>query len=277
MPIWIPVDFMKRLRADQALFDRGLVESREQAKKLIMAGSVRINGTPLNKAGSQISPDDILEIDAPPRYVSRGGEKLQHALDHFEVRPEGWFCLDLGSSTGGFTDCLLQSGAARVHAVDVGTNQLAWKLRNDARVVVMEQTNARQLGPSDMAGEFQPADLTVIDCSFISLRLILPAAQRLTRPGGRIIALIKPQFEAGKEEVDRGKGVIRDPSIHERVLGELRSFAQVNLGMHWTGHTPSPILGPAGNREFLALLSLPACTESVEESAGSTRISSAPA
>jgi len=167
---------------------------------------------------------------------------------------KGWVALDLGASTGGFTDCLLQHGAARVFAIDVGRGQLAWKLRQDARVVVMEKTNARGLTPDRMPTPFAPADLAVIDCSFISLRKILPAAIALLHPAGRIVALIKPQFEAGKAEADRGRGVIRDPEIHGRVLKELQEFVLARPGLIWRGMVESPLAGPAGNKEFLALI-----------------------
>jgi len=166
----------------------------------------------------------------------------------------GMTAVDLGASTGGFTDCLLQRGAARVYAVDVGQGQLAWKLRQDPRVVVMEKTNARTLTPAQFSAPYTPAELAVIDCSFISLRKILPPAIALLQPSGKILALIKPQFEAGKAEADRGAGVIRDPAVHARVLDELRQFVVAELGAGWRGVVESPILGPAGNREFLVLI-----------------------
>jgi 23S rRNA (cytidine1920-2'-O)/16S rRNA (cytidine1409-2'-O)-methyltransferase len=180
--------------------------------------------------------------------------KLEHALHHFQTEVTGRQALDLGASTGGFTDCLLQHGAARVYAVDVGRGQLAWKLRGDPRVVVMEKTNARNLTLEHMPAGYSPADLAVIDCSFISLTKILPAAVALLKTAGKIIALIKPQFEAGKAEVDRGRGVITDAAIHERVLAELAGFVAGRGGLHWCGVTASPLLGPAGNKEFLVLI-----------------------
>ena len=242
------------LRLDQALVERGLCESREKAKRAVMAGLVRINGGLARKPSDAIKPDDQIELAAPEKYVSRGGLKLEHALEHFDVEVAGQTAIDIGASTGGFTDCLLQRGAARVYAVDVGQGQLAWKLRRDPRVVVMEKTNARQLTPASFPLPFTPADLAVIDCSFISLQKILPAAVALLRRSGKIVALIKPQFEAGKAEADRGAGVITDPAIHERVLEELKQYAGGLPGWQWRGVTPSPILGPAGNKEFLVLI-----------------------
>ena len=242
-------------RLDQALVERGHCESREKAKRAVMAGLVKINGRPARKPSDTIQPGDELTLVAREKFVSRGGLKLEHALRHFQLDPAGMTAIDVGASTGGFTDCLLQSGAAKVHAVDVGRGQLAWKLRRDPRVVVMEKTNARQLGPAHFPPPFAPVDLVVIDCSFISLRKILPPAVALLRPSGRIIALIKPQFEAGKAEADKGAGVITDPAIHERVLRELREFVAVaNPALRWRGVTESPLLGPAGNKEFLVLI-----------------------
>lgn len=241
-------------RLDQELVDRGLCESREKAKRAIMAGQVRVNGQVARKASEKASAVDHLELEQSEKFVSRGGYKLEHALSHFHAEVEGRTAIDLGASTGGFTDCLLQSGAAKVYAVDVGQGQLAWRLRRDPRVVVMEKTNARELTPSRFPPPFTLADWLVIDCSFISLRKILPAAIALLRPSGKIIALIKPQFEAGRTEAARGAGVIRDPEIHSRVLSELREFAGSLPGIRWQGVTESPLLGPAGNKEFLALL-----------------------
>jgi 23S rRNA (cytidine1920-2'-O)/16S rRNA (cytidine1409-2'-O)-methyltransferase len=241
-------------RLDQALVERGLCESRERAKRAVLAGQVRINHQSAHKPSDTVKPGDELTLDAGEKYVSRGGHKLEHALRFFQLDVTGLTALDLGASTGGFTDCLLQHGAARLFAVDVGRGQLAWKLRQDPRVIVMEKTNARQLTAAQMPPAFVPADLAVIDCSFISLRNILPAAIDLLRPDGKIIALIKPQFEAGKAEADKGRGVIRDPSVHERVLNELREFVRAQPGLRWQGVVESPLLGPAGNKEFLALI-----------------------
>ena len=241
-------------RLDQALVERGLCESREKAKRAIMAGEVRVRGQVARKPSEAVGAEDQLELARPEKFVSRGGYKLEHALDHFRLDVHGLTALDLGASTGGFTDCLLQRGVARVYAVDVGRGQLAWKLRRDSRVVVMEKTNARELTAARFPQPFAPADLAVIDCSFISLRKILPPTIALLRAGGKIIALIKPQFEAGKAEADRGAGVIRDPEVHERVLREIKGFVAAQPILAWRGATESPILGPAGNKEFLALI-----------------------
>jgi len=268
-----PVDFMTRL--DQALVERGFCESREKAKRTILAGQVRVNGQSARKPSDPVRPDDALALEAGEKYVSRGGHKLEHALRHFQLDVAGWVALDLGASTGGFTDCLLQHGAAKVFAVDVGRGQLAWKLRQDPRVVVMEKTNARLLTPEKIFSPGAPAscrhagaeanpagkmpalpgvDLITIDCSFISLRKIMPAAVPLLKPDGKIVALIKPQFEAGKAEADKGRGVIRDAAIHERVLKELQNFVAEQSGLCWRDVVESPLLGPAGNKEFLVLI-----------------------
>lgn len=241
-------------RLDQALVGRGLCESREQAKRLILAGQVRVKGQPALKPSQPVGANDPLEILAPARFVSRGGYKLAHALEQFGLSVSGLTALDVGASTGGFTDCLLQAGAARVYAVDVGRGQLAWKLRRDPRVVVMERINARYLRPEHFPQPFEPLDLAVVDCSFISLRKILPAIVALLRPNAKIVALIKPQFEAGKRDADRSAGVIRDPAVHERVLRELREFVCGQLHLLWRDLTESPLPGPAGNKEFLVLL-----------------------
>ena len=241
------------LRLDQALVDRGLCDSREKAKRAILAGLVRVNEQLARKPSDPVAEDDQIGLDAPEKFVSRGGFKLEHALDHFKIDVAGLTAVDFGASTGGFTDCLLQRGAAKVFAVDVGHGQLAWKLRRDKRVVVMEKTNARELTAAKMPQPFVPADLAVIDCSFISLRKIIPAAVALLKSCAKIVALIKPQFEAGKKEADKGAGVIRDAEIHERVLRELQSFAE-ERELQWRGVVESPLLGPAGNKEFLALI-----------------------
>ena len=238
-------------RLDQELVERGLCDSRERAKRHILAGQVRINGQSAHKPSDAVKPADTLTLDAPEKFVSRGGHKLEHALEHFQVAVAGLTVLDLGASTGGFTDCLLQRGAARVFAVDVGQGQLAWKLRTDPRVVVLEKTNARYLKPEQFPS---PADLVVVDCSFISLKKILPPAVPLLKPEGRIVALIKPQFEAGKAEADKGRGVITDAAVHQRVLAELEEFVAAQTGLCWRGVVESPLLGPAGNKEFLTLI-----------------------
>jgi 23S rRNA (cytidine1920-2'-O)/16S rRNA (cytidine1409-2'-O)-methyltransferase len=238
-------------RLDQALVERALCDSRERAQRLILAGVVRLNGQTARKPSDRVKPGDEITVDAPEKFVSRGGHKLEHALEHFQLAVTGLTALDLGASTGGFTDCLLQRGAKKIFAVDVGRGQLAWKLRCDPRVVVMEKTNARFLQPEDFPA---PADLVVVDCSFISLKKILPAAGPLLQPDGKIVALIKPQFEAGKKEADRGRGVITDPAVHERVLAELKEFVTAQAGLCWRGVVESPLLGPAGNKEFLMLI-----------------------
>jgi 23S rRNA (cytidine1920-2'-O)/16S rRNA (cytidine1409-2'-O)-methyltransferase len=260
------------IRLDQALVERGLCESRERAKRAILAGQVRVNNQTARKASDSVKSEDQISLDAPEKFVSRGGHKLEHALKHFQLDVAGTIAVDLGASTGGFTDCLLQNGAAKVFAVDVGQGQLAWKLRKDRRVVVMEKTNARHLKLEQMPKTFSPADLAVIDCSFISLRKILPTAFALLKSNGKIIALVKPQFEADKAEADKGRGVITDSAVHERVLKELENFVGgfgragsplPAVGAHgvtrptllvWRGVTESPLLGPAGNKEFLVLI-----------------------
>lgn len=242
------------IRVDQALVDRGICESREKAKRAIMAGQALINGQPARKPSDAVSDADQLALAVAEKFVSRGGHKLEHALQHFQLEVSGLTAIDLGASTGGFTDCLRQADAAKIYAVDVGHGQLAWKLRNDPHVVVMEKTNARHLTPDRMPPPFSLADLVVIDCSFISLRKILPPAVALLRPTGKIVALIKPQFEAGKEEADKGAGVITDPAVHERIIHELEEFVSQTGQLTWCGVTESPLLGPAGNKEFLVLI-----------------------
>ncbi len=242
------------MRLDQALVQRGLLESREKAQRAILAGQVRLNGQVGRKSSDKVKDGDAVELVAKDRFVSRGGHKIEHALTHFQINPAGLTCIDIGSSTGGFTDCLLQHGATRVYAVDVGKGQLAWTLRQDPRVVVMEGMNARFLTAAAFGPEFSGAELIVADCSFISLRKVLPPVIALLKPGGRIAALIKPQFEAGREEASRGAGVITDPVVHERVIRELHEFAETELNLRWSGLTESPLLGPAGNKEFLVLL-----------------------
>ncbi len=244
---------MKR-RVDVALVERGLCESREKAQRAIMAGQVRLNEQVVRKPSESVRDADQLSVAGGDAYVSRGGLKLEHGLQHFALDVTGWIAADLGASTGGFTDCLLQRGAARVYAVDVGHGQLAWKLRQDPRVVVMEKTNARVLTPALFPAPFFPLDLVVADCSFISLRKIFPPAIALLKPAGKVVALIKPQFEAGRAEADRGAGVITDPAVHQRVLDELARHVTGELGQHWQGVVESPLLGPAGNKEFLVLI-----------------------
>jgi len=238
---------MKKLRADQLLVTRGLAESRTRAQALIMAGAVFSGEKKIAKPGDTLAEDAPLEVrgkDHP--WVSRGGIKLDHALSHFGLDVTGAIALDVGSSTGGFTDVLLTRGAEKVYAVDVGTNQLAWKLRQDDRVVVHEQTNARTLDRSIIP---EPVDIIVCDASFIGLAKVLEAPLKLARPGAKLVALIKPQFEAGREEVGKG-GVVRDPVVHDRVCAQARAWVE-SQGWAVLGITPSPITGPEGNVEFL--------------------------
>jgi len=238
---------MKKLRADQLLVSRGLAESRTRAQALIMAGAVFSGERKLAKAGDMLAEDAPLEVrgkDHP--WVSRGGIKLDHGLTHFAFDVTGAVALDVGSSTGGFTDVLLSRGAAKVYAVDVGTNQLAWKLRQDPRVIVLEQTNARHLTVEQVP---EPVDIVVCDASFIGLAKVLEAPLKLAKAGAKLVALIKPQFEAGRDEVGKG-GVVRDPAVHERVSAEAAEWAR-SQGWDVLGITPSPITGPEGNVEFL--------------------------
>jgi 23S rRNA (cytidine1920-2'-O)/16S rRNA (cytidine1409-2'-O)-methyltransferase len=236
-----------RQRLDDALVERGLAENRSRAQALIMASDILVNGLPVTRAGASVRSVDELSLRAPPRFVSRGGEKLDHALTAFGIEVGGLIAADFGASTGGFTDCLLQRGAARVYAIDVGYGQLARRLRADPRVVVIERTNVRYL-----ASLPERIDLVTIDVSFIGLSLVLPTARNLLSERGRIVALIKPQFEAGRANVGRG-GVVRDPRVHRKVLEEQFSTA-AELGLGITGLTASPLRGPAGNIEFLAAL-----------------------
>jgi 23S rRNA (cytidine1920-2'-O)/16S rRNA (cytidine1409-2'-O)-methyltransferase len=234
-----------KLRLDRLLLSRSLVESREKAQALIMAGEVLVNGQKATKPG-QLTPEDAgIELLARPLYVSRGGLKLAAALDHFGINPTGMVCLDIGASTGGFTDALLQSGATRVHAVDVGSGQLAWSVRTNQRVVVHEGVNARELEPAEIG---EPVNLLVCDVSFISVTLILPAAVRLLQPDGQLVILIKPQFEVGKGQVGKG-GIVRDPALHQAACDKVSQAVQ-DLGFQ-TAIMDSPILGAEGNKEFL--------------------------
>ena len=244
---------MPRQRVDQMLVDRGLVESRARAQALILAGLVYAGDRRVEKAGQTLADDAALAVkgrDHP--WVSRGGVKLQGGLDHFGWDVAGAVALDVGASTGGFTDVLLTRGAARVYAVDVGHGQLAWKLRSDPRVVVLERVNARHLDGSHVP---ENVDLAVCDASFISLAKVLETPLKFVRPGGRLLALIKPQFEAGHGEVGKG-GVVRDPTIHERVCAEARAWLEAR-GWAVEGVTTSPIKGPEGNVEFLIGASAP--------------------
>ena len=239
-------------RLDVLLVSLGLAESRAKAQATIMAGEVYVNGQKADKSGMEVDITSNVEVrgSACP-YVSRGGLKLEKALKNFGVDPTGYVCSDSGASTGGFTDCLLQQGASKVFAIDVGYGQLAWKIRNDPRVVVMERTNIRYVTPEDLG---QPLDLSVIDVSFISLSLVLPVVKTLLKPTGQVLCLIKPQFEAGKDKVGK-KGVVRDAAVHEEVLQNFISLAK-SLDFTIRNLTFSPVKGPEGNIEFLAHLSL---------------------
>lgn len=239
---------MAKTRLDVALVERGLAETRAAAQRLVMAGLVFSGERRLEKAGQGVGADTALEVRGQPHpYVSRGGLKLEKALDHFAVPVTGRIALDVGSSTGGFTDCLLQRGVAKVHAVDVGTNQLAWKLRSEPRVVSMEKTNMRDVTRAQIQ---DPIDLIVCDASFIGLRTVLPAALALAAPGAHLVALIKPQFEVGKGRVGKG-GIVREPELHEEVCATISQWLAEQPGWRVLGVTESPITGAEGNREFL--------------------------
>jgi 23S rRNA (cytidine1920-2'-O)/16S rRNA (cytidine1409-2'-O)-methyltransferase len=234
-------------RLDILVHDRGIAPSREKARAMIMAGEILVDGTRADKPGMQIAETSLITSTAKPRFVSRGGEKLAAALDQFPISAADRLCADVGASTGGFTDCLLQNGARRIYAIDVGYGQIALPLRDDPRVIVMERTNARHIESLD-----EKVELVTIDASFISLRLLLPAIVKWLTPTADVIPLIKPQFEAGPHDVGKG-GVVRDPAIHQRVITEVLSFAQ-GIGLHPAGLITSPLKGPAGNIEFLAWL-----------------------
>ena len=239
-------------RLDILLVSLGLCESRSKAQATIMAGEVFVNDQKADKAGTEGDITSKIEVRGSScPYVSRGGLKLEKALRDFGVDPTGFVCSDSGASTGGFTDCLLQQGAKKVFAIDVGYGQLAWKIRSDPRVVTMERTNIRYVTPEDLG---EPLDLSVVDVSFISLKLVLPVIQKLLKPTGQVLCLIKPQFEAGKEKVGK-KGVVREPAVHEEVLRNFISLVQA-LGFTLRNLTFSPVKGPEGNIEFLAHLSM---------------------
>ncbi len=240
----------EKVRLDQLLVARGLYESREKAQRAIMAGEVTVGERIVDKAGTRITDDSLISVKTAERYVGRGGLKLEAALAHFAVDPSGATCLDIGASTGGFTDCLLQHGAARVWAIDVGHSQLDWKIRSDPRVIVREKLNARNLSRDDIP---DPIAVCVIDVSFISLSLILPPAAALLSNGGVIISLIKPQFELRKEQVGRG-GVVRDAALHAEAVEKIRGVVGALPHLRWDGVIESPILGGEGNKEFLACL-----------------------
>ena len=254
---------MRKTRLDLLLMERGLAESRAKAQAIIMAGQVRVNGQVADKSSTSFLPDVQVDVDSGPRFVSRGGEKLLGALETFAVNPGGLLCVDVGASTGGFSDCLLQHGAARIYTIDVGKGILHWKIRSDPRVIVMEETNARFVESLP-----EPVQLVVCDASFISLKTLLPVMKKWLTPlrlpplsqemeatGGELITLIKPQFEAGRKESAKHKGVIRDPEIHARILLDILQFA-VESGYGVRGLAKSSLLGPKGNVEFLAWLDL---------------------
>ena len=238
---------MLKIRLDDLLVARGLAESKEQAQRMILAGGVRVKDTPNAKAGHKFAEDAAVEVVERPRFVSRGGEKLEGAFQAFGLDVAGLDCLDVGASTGGFTDCLLQHGAARVAAVDVGKNQLHPRVRNDPRVTSIEGLNARHLSAADLP--FAPR-FAVADVSFISLRLVLPPMVSVLPAGAQIVTLIKPQFEAGRGQAPGG--VVRDPAVRQRVVDEMRTHGVEVLGLAWLGVAPSPLPGPEGNIEFLA-------------------------
>jgi 23S rRNA (cytidine1920-2'-O)/16S rRNA (cytidine1409-2'-O)-methyltransferase len=240
----------RKSRLDQLLVARGKFTSREQAQRAIMAGEIKIGTRVASKASELVEPDAEITTALPPKYVGRGGLKLEGALDHFQIDASGRIGLDIGASTGGFTDCLLQRGAAKVYAVDVGHDQLAWKIRNDPRVIVFEKVNARFLSKKEIP---EPVDICVIDVSFISLTLILPNAFDLITPEGVILALIKPQFELQREDVGRG-GIVREPELHEKAKGTIIDFVTTKLQQEVVGVIPSPITGTEGNQEFFACL-----------------------
>ncbi len=237
---------MNKTRLDRWIVENGYAETGEKARALIMAGEVFINGQRADKAGTAVSPESKIEVRAQLRYVSRGGIKLEAALKHFAIDPTNSICADIGTSTGGFTDCLLQHGATRIHAVDTGTGQIDWRLRSDPRVILHEAFNARNLQPEDLG---EPIDLVVCDVSFISVTLIVPAIVRVLKPEtGRIVILVKPQFEVGRDHVGKG-GIVRDPALHEAACAKVR--ACVEESNFTTQIMDSPITGAEGNREFL--------------------------
>jgi 23S rRNA (cytidine1920-2'-O)/16S rRNA (cytidine1409-2'-O)-methyltransferase len=236
---------MKKVRLDLLVVEKGQVESRSIAQRLIMEGRVRIDGVIVSKPGMTVSDSSSIEIHQSPQFVSRGGEKLNAAILGMNIPVSGFICADVGASTGGFTDCLLQHGAIKVYAIDVGYGQLDWRLRNDPRVVVMERTNARHIQVLK-----EPVDLVTIDASFISLKILVSVVKDWIKPSGSIVALIKPQFEAGRQEVNRGSGVISDPAIRSRIVEDIRNFLHTS-GFLIKGIIQSPITGPKGNVEFL--------------------------
>ena len=241
---------MAKERLDQALVARGLCDSREQAKRLIIAGEVMVNGHPAAKPASPVPEGAEIVLKEKPRFVGRGGLKIEGALDHFGIDAAGLVCMDIGASTGGFTDCLFQRGAEKVFAFDVGSNQLVWKIRSDPRVVARERFNVRYMVPDDVG---EQVDLIVIDVSFISLTMILGPAFSVLREGGSVVCLIKPQFELQRDDVGKG-GIVRDAALHDQAVEKIRNFVTGELGHQWKDVMDSPITGTDGNREFLAWL-----------------------
>ena len=250
---------MPKIRLDVLLMERGLAESRSKAHALIMAGQVRVNDQVALKPATAIDPKSTLTVDHGPRFVSRGGEKLDAALEAFGIDVKDFVCADVGASTGGFTDCMLQRGAAKIYAIDVGKGILHWKLRNYARVVVMEETNARHVENLP-----EKVSFVTVDASFISLKILLPVTKNWLAENAQLLCLIKPQFEAGKKDVSRGDGVIRDPEIHRQVLLDVLGYAKQE-GFSLLGLLKSPLLGPKGNTEFLVWLDVHSTGKSVEE------------
>ena len=254
-----PMPPKSKVRLDALLVERGLFDSRQKSQRAILAGEIFVNGQRMDKPGTGVPADVVVQTTAKDRYVSRGAYKLEGALRHFGIDPTGWVCVDIGASTGGFTDCLLQHGAARVFAYDVGHSQLAWRVRSDPRVIVREKLNARYLTTSDLP---EPTRLGVIDVSFISLTMILePVAaalvaslEKIGEGGGMIVALIKPQFELERGDIGRG-GIVREPELHRHAVEKVKQFVEQRLPRwRWTGVTDSPILGTEGNKEFLTCL-----------------------
>ena len=239
---------MRKDRLDALLINRGMCDSREQGKRLVLAGEVKVDGRVVDKPAERFGEDAVVEIKEKPRFVGRGGLKLEGALEHFGIDVKGWTCLDVGASTGGFTDCLLQRGAERVHAIDVGTNQLVWKLRSDPRVISKEKFNARGLVEADLGEKVR---LAVMDLSFISLTKVLPAVFGVLEEGGAVVCLIKPQFELQREDVGKG-GIVREDELRQRAVEKIRIFCTEQHGKEWKGVIPASISGMDGNQEFLA-------------------------
>jgi 23S rRNA (cytidine1920-2'-O)/16S rRNA (cytidine1409-2'-O)-methyltransferase len=230
------------------MLNRGMCDSREQAKRLVLAGEVKVNGRLVDKPAEKFGEEAVVEIKEKPKYVGRGGLKLEGALEAFGIQVSGWVCMDVGASTGGFTDCLLQRGALRVHALDVGTNQLVWKLRNDPRVISKEKFNARHMELEDIGEKVR---LAVMDLSFISLTKVLPAVFGVLQEGGELVCLIKPQFELDREDIGKG-GIVREEELRERAVEKIRRFVTEEHGKDWKGVIPASIAGMDGNQEFLA-------------------------